>query len=82
MDTNNDKKLNKEDASSLYMTTPSGENYQLVLDAYDRLISSESVVDNQIILVFQYKGKAYSRLIQLSPYKVISNIELPKIENS
>jgi hypothetical protein len=64
------------------MTTPAGENYQLVLDVYDRLISREIGGDNQVILVFQYKGKAYSRLIQLSPYKVISNVELPKIENS
>lgn len=80
-DTNSDKRLTKEDNSSLFMSTPEGENYQLVLDAYDRLISRESVGDNQLILIYQNKGKAYSRLIQLSPYKVISNIELPKIEN-
>ncbi len=81
-DTNNDKKLSYKDDSSLYMSNPEGGDYQLVLDAYDKIISQTSVGDNQIIIVFQHQGKAYSRLIQLSPYKVISNAELPKIKNS
>lgn len=81
-DTNNDKKLNNEDDSSMFMSSPAGENYQLVLEVYDRLIARELVGDNQLTIVYQHKGKAYSRLIQLSPYKVLSSIELPKIENS
>lgn len=81
-DTNKDKKLTKEDDSSLFMSTPEGENYQLILEAYDRLISRDIVGDNQILLVFQNKGKAFSRLIQLLPYKIISSVELPKVENS
>ena len=81
-DTNNDKKLNYQDDLSLYMSNPEGGDYQLVLDVYDKIISRTSVEDNQMVIVFQKNGKAFSRLIQLSPYKIISNVELPKIKNS
>lgn len=82
LDSNGDKKLSYEDDSSLYISSPEGKNYELVLEAYDKIISRSSVGDNQVMLIYQDKGKAFSKLIQLSPYEVISTNELPKIKNS
>ncbi|MFY8274166.1 hypothetical protein AAEU32_08575 [Pseudoalteromonas sp. SSDWG2] len=79
-DTNKDNKLSKEDASSLFISEPNGDNYQLVLEAYDRIVSRALVDENRLIIIYQYQGKAHSKLIQLSPFKEISNVELPKVE--
>ncbi|WP_462158949.1 hypothetical protein [Pseudoalteromonas sp. GB56] len=79
-DTNSDNKLSKEDAASLYISEPNGKNYQRVLSAYDRIISRDLVSDNRMMVIYQHDGKAYSKLIQLSPYTEVSNVELPKVE--
>jgi hypothetical protein len=81
-DSNSDKVLNYKDDSSLFISNPKGGDYQLVLKAYDKVISKSMVSTNKIMIIYQFEGTAYSMLIQLSPYEIISNEKLPKIKNS
>lgn len=81
VDSNGDKRLNYKDDSSLFISSPKGSDYQIVLKAYDRIISKSMVGTNKIMIVYQFEGTAYSMLIKISPYEVISNKKLPKIEN-
>ena len=79
-DSNSDNILDYKDDASLFISSPKGRNYQVVLKAYDRIISKSMVGANKVMIVYQFEGIAYSMLIQISPYKVISNEKLPKIE--
>jgi len=81
VDSNSDKILNYKDDSSLFISSPIGSDYEVVLKAYDRIISKSMVETNKIMIVYQFEGTAYSKLINISPYKVISNKKLPKIKN-
>lgn len=80
VDSNSDKILNYKDDSSLFISSPEGSDYQVVLKAYDRILSQSMVGTNKIMIVYQFEGTAYSMLIKISPYKVISNKKLPKIK--
>lgn len=79
-DTNQDHIINKDDDPSLYMSFPDGSNIQKIIDKYDKIITFNLTQDNQLLLVFQKDRIAISKLIQISPYKVLSTNELPKIE--
>lgn len=79
-DTNGDKILNHKDKLSLGMSDTTGQNYRVIIEEMDRIISTNSVKDGKIMLVYQNKGIAYSMLFAINPYKQISVSTLPKIE--
>ena len=80
-DSNNDNILDYKDNASLFISSPKGSKYKLVLKAYDRIISKSMVGKNDIMIVYQFEGVAYSMLIQLSPFDIKSNEKLPKIKS-
>ena len=80
-DSNKDKKLNDQDDTSLFISNPRGENYQLLLKAYDKIISKTMAGKNSALLVYQFQGSAHSMLIQLSPFKIISDNPLPRVNH-
>lgn len=81
-DTDADGVITYRDARSLSMSSPSGSNYVVVLEKYDKLISKNLVEENTILIIYQVDGSGRSLLIQIEPFKIISENELPRIENS
>jgi len=78
-DSNNDSLINQEDSSSLAFTYSNGSGYQIIIEGYEKIISSELLKGNILSIIYQSSGSAYSAKYSLEPFTEISNVVVPKI---
>jgi len=81
-DTNNDGVLTKDDKQNLAVSKISGLNYKVIIENVDRIISKDIVGLNDLIIVYQKLGVGYAMKLSATDFKIISNIELPKVGNT
>ncbi len=81
-DTNGDGVKNESDKLSLAVSTPSGEDYKVILQQFDRVIGKSLSEEDMVVVIYQTEGIAYSMLLNLVSLKVIHTNELPKVKNS
>lgn len=79
IDTNNDKILDENDKASMAISDPHGNQYRVIIDSVDRLISKSQVKNGNIMIIYQDEGIGYSLLYSLESRQVIETKELPKV---
>jgi hypothetical protein len=81
-DTNGDEILNKNDKSSLAITSPDGTGYRVIMDGFDKIITKTLTDNNNILVVYNNDGDVYSMLYDTSRNKVLSTHKIPRVNNS
>ena len=79
-DTNGDGEVNRDDSSSLAFSEIDGSGYQVILNHYERIISEILLDGDILVVVYQKAGVGYAARYSLSPFKLITRTELPKVE--
>ncbi len=78
-DTNEDGILNNQDQTALAISNTNGDDFQIIIDSFDRIIAKETTGKNKALIVYQNEGTVYSMLFGLDPFKAISTKALPKV---
>ena len=79
LDTNNDSLINQDDRVSLGISDNQGTNFRILIDEFDRLISTSSGGSEHMFIIYQLAGIGYSLKLDLSSLDVVSVTEIPKV---
>lgn len=78
-DINGDGLVDDSDESALAVSDVDGTNYNVILEGFERNISTELLDEDTIAILYQKSGKVYSRKYSLKTHKSISEFELPSV---
>lgn len=78
-DTNNDNRLTTNDALTIALSNPEGDNYKEVLSNVDSVLGYDLINTQAIAIMFNRNGQGYTAYINLTDFTVKKEIALPKI---
>ena len=62
------------------LSTPTGQNYKVILPGVDKLLGHKLVDGDSIILLYEKYNAAYSASVRLSDFSIIGQSTLPRIK--
>jgi hypothetical protein len=75
-DTNGDGRLGVGDRIVIALTLPDGQGYREVVGDADRVIGTQAISDDVLIVMFQTAESAYAAKLSLPSFEVLSTTEL------
>jgi len=79
-DTNADNKLTSEDLADIAISLPDGTRYKEVFQSVERLFGAMIIGGQDVLILYQSKGRGYASTIRLADMSVQDRKEMPKIE--
>ncbi len=67
--------------SFVALSTPTGQNYKVILPRIDKLLGHKLVDGDSILLLYEKQNAAYSAGVRLSDFCTVSRSKLPRFEN-
>ena len=78
-DTNGDERLTENDELHISLSKPDGANFTEVLKGIDDVLGYELLNQKALAIMFNRGGQGFTAYVDLQNFKVIKEIELPKI---
>ena len=78
-DTNGDNKLTSEDVADIAISFPDGTRYKEVFQSVERLFGALNLGGQDVLILYQSKGRGYASTIRLADMSVQDTKEMPKI---
>jgi hypothetical protein len=75
-DTNGDGRLGPDDPIVVALSLPDGQGYKEVVQEADRVIGTQAISDNELIVMFQSAESAYAAKLSLPGFELLSTTEL------
>lgn len=79
-DTNSDQKLNSDDLADIGVSLPNGEMYKELFQSVERLLDAVSLDGEEILVLYQSKGRGYASTVDLQNMSIKETREIPTIE--
>ncbi len=77
-DTNADSQLSSEDVADIAISYPDGSRYTEIIPTVDRIFGTLNLEVNEILILYQSKGKGYAATIRLQDMSVRETREIPR----